>query len=375
MSLARTLLNATTESVEAIDTTGFEYGDVATESFYVDAACEALVTDIFTIDKAYHVADIMGEVQVIKEGADGQAILEGMISNGIEKLKNVFRKFWAKLQAWFASVKKYFKSLFLKGKDFVKEFSKEITDKKATGFKYHAFKYTLSKGDSAGDKIMNEVNRRLDICAAGIKKSNDARDAEDIKKAVADIVGSSNVNVDGMKSSSDYQEATIKAIGLGGATTTSELTDELKKAYRDGEEAAQDFEEFESNSKSEMMDLVESADKTIKQIEKDEKAFEKDVNGIIKALDSVKKSDNENAYKVAQKLSSYASALLTLGKIPSTEKVNAYREAANAFRSILGSFVRFKPAKEGAEVDENEELEGSDAPVGESLIEAAMRLI
>lgn len=363
MSLARTLLSATTES---IDTSGFNYDNVTTESYFVDAACEALVSDIFNVDKAYHVADIMGEVKVIKEGADAQVILEGMISSGIEKLKEVFKKFWAKLQAWFASVKKYFKSLFLKGKDFVKEFRKEITDKKVDGFKYHAFKYTLNAGDSAGDKIMNKVNAEVDRCAAGIKKGTSARDLKDINDALKAL----GLKADEMKNSTDYQEAIIKEIGMGGATTTSELTDELKKAYRDGEETAEDFEEFESNSKDEMLELVESADKSIKQFEKDEKAFEKDVNAIIKALDAIKKTDNEAAYKLAQKYSSYASAMLTLGKIPSTEKVNAYREAANSFRSILGSFVRFKPAKEGAEVDDED-----DDPVNESLLEAAMRLI
>ena len=135
-----------------------------------------------------------------------------------------------------------------------------------------------------------------------------------------------------------------------------------------------------------MMTLVEGVDKKIKEIEDDEKKFEKGVNAIIKALDGVKKADNEKAYKLATKYSSLASAMLSLGKVPSTVKVAAYKEAANAYRSILGSFVRFKPAKEGTELDMDDEEAGTEEGCGgkkgcgeackeSSLFEAAMKLI
>lgn len=386
MSLARTLLNGVSES--AIDITGFECGEVSMESSTLDSACEALINDIYTVDKAYHTADIIGEVQVLKEGADGEALLEGMISSGIEKLKNAFKKFWAKIQAWFAAVKKYFKSLYLKGKDFVKEFRKEIIDKKATGFKYHAFKYTLeSKGDPLAEKVFNTINDEIDRCAANIKKGADG--SRDTSKIEAQLTGSTNARVKAgqsedamhLKVGSDFQEEFIKTLGVSGATTTSELSEEIAKAYRNGEEDAEDFEEFESNSKNEMLDLVENSDKKIKDFEKDEAKFEKDVKAIIKALDAIKKDNtNEEVYKVAQRRSSQASALLSLGKIPCDVKVAAYKEAASSYRSILGAFVRFKPAKEGAEMDDEEmDTEGCGGGkkkcATESLLDVAMNLL
>lgn len=79
--------------------------------------------------------------------------------------------------------------------------------------------------------------------------------------------------------------------------------------------------------------------------------------------------------------------MLSLGKVPSTVKVAAYKEAANSFRSILGSFVRFKPAKEGTELEMDDDETGTEEGCGgkkkgcgeackeSSLFEAAMKLI
>lgn len=383
MSLARTLLNGVSES--AIDITGFECGEVSMESYTLDSACEALVSDIYTVDKAYHTADIIGEVQVIKEGADGEALLEGMIQSGFEKLKNAFKKFWAKIQAWFAAVKKYFKSLYLKGKDFVKEFKKDIIDKKEIGFKYHAFKYTFSKGDSACDGVFSTINSKIDKVASNlVKDANGNRNLDGIETSLSNEMGPETK--DDMKIGSDYAEMIIKQLGVSGATTTSELAEELAKSYRDGEQDASDFEEFESNTKNEMLDLVENSDKKIKDFEKLERDFEKDVNKVIKALDGIKKSDdkgNELVYKLAQRRSSQATQLLNIGKIPCDVKIAAYKEAASSFRSILGSFVRFKPAKEGAEMDDEDTMEGcggkkkcgSSEACSESLLDVAMNLL
>ena len=365
--LARQLMSGVTES---IDVSGYDFGEVTTESTFVEAACESLFTDIYTVDRAYHVADIVGEVKVVKEGADAQVLLENIITAGIEKLKNAFKKFWAKLKSWFESVKKFFKSFMLKGKDFVKEFRKEIMDKKVTGFKYHAFEYTFDKGESACEQVMNKVDAEVLKCATGISKGADgsARNLENLGKNLANNAATDKNDLN--ETSSDYQDRIVKDCGISGATTASELTEEIRKAFRNGEDTAEDFEEFESNDRDEMIDLVENIDKKVKELEKDEKAFEKDVNAVIKALDAIKKTDNEAAYKLAQKYSSRASAMLTLGKIPSTEKVAAYKEAASSFRSILGSFVRFKPAKEGAEVEDEDAK-----PATESLFDMALNMI
>ena len=375
MSLARTLMSGVTEAA-VIDTTGYEFENASMESAWLDSACESLVTDIFTVDKAYHVADIMGEVQVLKEGADGHVILEGMISTGINKLKEAFKKFWAKIKAWFAQVKKYFQSLFLQGKNFVKEFGTILEKKETKGFTYHGYKYTLSAGDSKVEAIMGKVNAEVTKCAAGIEKSGDVRDLEKLNDELKKVTG-----IDDMKTE-DYSDKFVKGLGISGASNTSELSEDLAKVYRDGADAADEIEDFKAASVGTMLDLVGSIDKKVKDFDKAEKAFEKDVNALIKALDKIEKKDNDVAFKAAQKFSNIASKLLNIGKIPHSVKVAAYKEAANSYRSVLGSFYRWKPAKEAEEVEVPEvddEVPAEGAEEGkkccESLFEQAMNLI
>ena len=104
MSLARTLMNNSSVSEDTIDITGFAVSENVDidDDMYLDSACESLVADIYKIDKAYHVDDIMGEIKVIKEGLDNsqaEAILEGMVGAAMKKLADSFKKLWAKIKA------------------------------------------------------------------------------------------------------------------------------------------------------------------------------------------------------------------------------------------------------------------------------------
>ena len=379
MSLTRTLLNGVSES---IDITGFECGEVSIESYTLDAACEALVSGIYDIDKAYHIADIIGEVKVIKEGADPEALLEGMISSGIEKLKEMFKKFWAKIKSWFAAVRKYVKSFTLDCKNFVKEFRKELEQKKVTGFKYTAYKYTFNV-DNDVNSIFANIQGRLTKCAEGIQTDSDRkRNLSDLQDRLAtkqSTYDSQNTKSkknlmkqqEDLKTGSEYEEDIIKKMNYKGATTVSELNDELTKAYRDGEEQEQEFSEFESCSVSDMLNFIESFEKEISDYEKKERVFESETNKLIKALDSVKKLDdgsNEYAYTIAHKHSLQASKLLTIGKTVCDVQISAYREAGKKYRSILGSFLRFKEAKESVSYNDR-------TATTESLLDVAMNLL
>ncbi len=389
MSLARTLLNGVNES---IDITGFECGEVSIESYTLDAACEALVNDIYSVDKAYHIADIIGEVKVIKEGADPEVLLEGMIMSAIEKLKNMFKKFWAKIKAWFDAVRKYVKSFTLDCKNFVKEFRKELEQKKVTGFKYTAYKYTFNV-DNQVKSWCATLDTKVTECAAGLAKDADGK--RNLSNLVSELGKGGNsaydANTDAGKNKmkdanalttgSEYAEEVLKALDVSGATTESELRTELDKLYRDGEEQEQEFEEFESCSVSDMLDFIESFEKKVSDYENDEKKIETDINNVIKALDKIKSTDtgsNDLIVKYANKYSQRATKLLTIRKIFVDAKVSAYREAGKSYRSILGSFLRRKPVKEGAGMDDEEVEEGkcgSKEACAESLLDVAMNLL
>ena len=372
MSLARTLMGGVTES--AIDTSEYVFENVSDDSMWVDSACESLVADIYNIDKAYHIADIMGEVKVLKEGADGAVILEGMIKNAVEKIQAALRKFWAKLKAWFEQVKKFFKSFLLTGKKFVAEFGAELKEKDVKGFTYNGYRYNLKAGDDAMLTAFTRVMDEVDKCAGGIKANGNgthdygAIDANQVK------------NNDSIEDTDDWSEKLIGELGVKNAKTTSELSEELAKIYRGGEDAPEDIEDFSAASVSEMLDCIGGKmSQTVSTIEKLEKEFEADVNKIIKALEGIKKAANDSndaAYKIAKKNATRASGLLAIAKIPTTVASTAWKEAAGKYRAVLGAFYRWKPAKEGAELDDEDFDEGDEGTVEESSIfEAAMRLI
>lgn len=355
MSLVRTLMSGVTES--ATDLSQFDYSSEASmESFWLDSACESLVNDIYSVDRAYRTADIIGEVKVLTEGADPSVLLEGIISSGIEKIKEAFKKFLAKIKEWAAKVKRFFKIIFLKGKDFVKEFGKEIRTKSVKGFKYKGYNYAIEDTDGEVDTMIGTIGKEINTLLS--LADGASRDTKVDAITTDDIKGMLNV---GDKSSSDWQDELCKKC-KSSCSDLTELGEYLTEQYRGGDNDKEEIEDFEGrNDPSDMLSFIEGYDKEIKKVEKDERDFEKEINAIIKNLDkmaSTSKKDRteikdttgtvvtDKAYKAASTVSSYLSAALTIQKTIVDKKVSMHKEACGAFTTILKSFLRFKPAKE-----------------------------
>lgn len=374
MSLAGMLLKGTSVMEAATDEDIKEIEDKAadvenkihvseesTADFWTDSALESLLTDIYNVDKAYHTADIIAEVKVIREGADASVLLEGIVGGGIAKIKAAFKAFWTKLKAWFAAVKRQLRLIFAKGKDFVKEFRKEIDRKSVKGFTYNGRKFAISDGDAKGDAIFSAVEaevNKLTNWTADTKMT-----AADVNKdTFVEFLKGKGVDLGGNKddiTSTEYQDQFIKTKlkSIVNASDISELTEGLTEIYHAGNDAdeTESFDDFEGRSKDAMMDHIDGLDKALKAIEKDEKEFDKMMNKIIKAYDSIEKKDvggNDTAYKQAQYASRAITALLAVGKVPSTVKQAMYKQAAAQDERVLKSFLRWKPAKESVEVPE-----------------------
>ena len=379
MSLVGQLMSGVTES--SVDTSTYDFTESASmESWYLDAACEALVSDIFNIDKAYHVADVVGEVQVLREGADPAVLLEGMVGDAISKLKEAFKKFLAKIKAWAAQVKKVFKVLFMKGKDLAKQYGSEIRKKSVKGFKYKGYKYTIDKGDSLVDTISSGVKKEIDgFCDKSIDElknmTNDDLTAHlKDKSALRKYENGETYTGNGIPqkavpirsaiiaddistmTTSDYQDKLISKM-VSGASDLSELTENLKEAYRDGDTEKIQIDDFEANDPDDMLSFLEKFDKAVKDVEKAEKDFERDVNNIIKSLDKVSglKDDGEDGsgkyeatYRAASKISSFMSSALSVRKSVVDTKVQIYKEINSSWTSVLKSFVLKKEVKESA---------------------------
>lgn len=385
MSLARTLMNSKSAVIESMDVTGYDFSEhVTMESSWLDTACESLLTDIFNVDKAFAVADVMGEVQVLKEGADPEVILESIVKGGIKKLADAFKKFWAKLKAWFAKVKDFLKKIFLSGKKFIDEFEDKLRLKgrdnaNYKGFSYETFKYNLTDGDKAGADIFDKVKSQVADLLPVIDDKGNSVGVDDLKSvnseqltaalAKGGWVGKS----DNLPPTSEWKDSFLeKTIKKG--SDESEVTENLAKTYRSGETEKSRFEEFKGNSLTEMIDLIKTFDKEISKVNEDEKKFDSLMKSIISKLDSVKEDRSikggDKTYNTAYKASGYINALLTIGKIPSTVKVTIYKEAAGEYEKILKKFLSYKPAKEGVDVEDDE-----DGAKESSLFESAYNFI
>ena len=367
MSLTRALLSGVSES--SLDLTGYDFSKTASmESYYLDAACESLLQDIYDVDKAFMVADVVGEVQVIREGANPSVLLEGMIKDAFTKLKEGFKKFLAKIKAWFAKVKKFFEVLFMNGKELAKKYGDEIKKKSTKGFKYKGFKYTIKAGDEFVNRISDGVAGEITQLLGGMSPSNFrdlAADAQEnrLKNISASITdGTDTISMDitsrvsnltGDTSSTEYQDKLVKVVA--NVSDYSELTNTIEEKYKDGDTDKSEIEDFEANSPADMVDFLRTFDKAIKDADKEERAFEKDVNAVVKSLDKVSsmtdKDENDGitmSYKLASKISKFISAALAVRKAAVDKKVSIYKEINSSWTSVLKSFVLKKEVKESA---------------------------
>lgn len=364
MSLARALLSGVTES--SLDLTGYDYEETASmESYYLDAACESLLQDIFNVDKAFMVADVVGEVQVLREGANPEILLEGIIGDAFNKLKEGFKKFLAKIKAWFAQVKKFFKVLFMNGKELVDKYGDEITKKAASikGFKYKGFKYDVAKGDTLVNDISNGVSDEISSLISGSYKvtmdkfkNADEKSKEAFMKDVSKEGKSITSTVDNITedtTTSDYQDKLCKKV----AKVTSDYADlgnVIAEKYRNGDTMKKEITDFEANKDTEMKTFIKNFNKAIEDANKKEKAFEDDVKAIVAMLDKVAGMTGESknkkpiSYPVASTVSRFASAALAVRKTACDKKVALYKEIYNSWTSVLKSLVLKKEVKESA---------------------------
>lgn len=396
MSLTRALLSSTMES-SMVDVSKYNVKAMMT-SEYLDSACESLIKDIYDADKAFMVADVIGECKVLTEGADPEVLLEGMISDAMSKLKEGFEKFLAKIKEWFAKVKKFFQVLFMNGKELAKKYGAEIRKKSVKGFKYKGFEYKISDGDALVESISNDVATEIDKLVGRIEELKDLTPGDletRLKDRTKTITGYNKddaykntgaweskargldneskkitshfvTSADSEMSSTDYQDKLVSAI-CKGASDISEMGETIEEKYRNGDTEKYEIDEFEANDRSDMLDFLTKFDKAISDMNKAEKQFEKDVNVVIKALDKLgskketldvnqkdgtKMGTKEVSYKLASKISSFISSALAVRKTACDKKVSIYKEINSSWTSVLKSFVLKKEVKESAFFDD-----------------------
>ena len=422
MSLTRMLMNDMygvyegSEVDKEIEAAADEMDVAANEDVseaWIDSAFESHLFDIYRVEEARLYADVIAEVSVIKEGSDPVVLLEGIFKGAFEKIKNAFKKLWAKIKSWFAAIKRQFLLLFTSGKKFIDTFKKELENKnKTTGFSYTGRKYSLKDGDGAGEKISKEVDDLIDSLVVTISKeahvlsgpvSKDGKSFDIIYtgntvthnkgKTLVDAdkdVFISYIKADGVKipdnikdtdSSTEMQDKLISAkfrsCVKGSPSNLDELNEQLTSMYLSGNDIndTEEIESFGNISKSEMMTIVSDGDKTLRDITKSENDFDKMMKKIIAGFDKVQSKDfGENGtaqYKKAQLASKLLNVVLVIGKVPTQVKHKIYSACIRDCERVLKGFLRWKPAKEGYDFEEGYAFEST----GSSVIDDAISML
>jgi len=332
-------------------------------------ALEQIITesakDSYKLRAGMYVSDVMMEQAVLFESADPEVLLEAFGKGFFAKVKDMFVKMWNAVKAWFEKMKKSLVMFFSSGKTFVDKFENDLRKKNVKGYKYKSFKYTASKGDAFASKILstidsteNEYENKLG--GLDVRSSSKHKDAMDSKK-------------DNMKEeydTNDDKESLFKSMGVD---SISELQEESYQEYRNGSKEKEEFEDFENNSKDDMMKFIKDSSKNLADLERYQKDMDSHFSKIVKAIETAgNKYKNEEFSKVSPYVSHSVEMLrfcMSIRSALSKMHVEYVKEAASEFESILKGYLRFKPLKESLDVSHDDKTDTTN------IFEAAMRLV
>jgi len=345
-----------TENVGFIQPTNECFDQIITES----------AKDSYQLRAGMYISDVMMEEAVLESAADPEVLLEAFGKGVWAKIKEMFSKLWAKIKEWYNKFKRMLAIIFTSGSDFVKKFEKELRGKTAKGFKYTTFKYTYDAGGNACAKNIGIITMAMDtyrngVVDADVTKSDSHHDALDKNKS----------SYKAEYNTADEKEELLKKLG---GDSVEEVMEEVQKAFRNGEDTKEEFEDFSSNSKEYMMSFIKEKDKALKEVEKEEQKVNTEFDKIIKAIDKAANKFKGDDYSKVSPYVSHATEMLRFGAtvLSSLSKVEAdcIKEMAREFEAILKHYLTFKPVKEGFDGDANEAGEGA-----ESILEAAMKYV
>lgn len=357
-----------TIDVGFIQPTSESLDQILTESAY----------DSYQLRAGLYVSDVIMEEKVLYEGASEQILLEGLGKDIWNKLKDIFTKLKAKVLEWFNKIKRFFSLLFTTGKQFIEKFEEELKRKIVKGYKYKSYKYSYAALQSFRESKEKDLQKYYD------KYSNAVTTEPDDDGNEWTVHNNSKVN------NTEYQKGELASKGSSGepSTSISDLKDEilksldaesineyetaLYKAGRNNETSEEDFEDFNGNSKDELMRAVSGKDKQLESISAAETKMNTLYTKVISKLESASgKFKGEQAGKISSYVSyatevlRYVLSLYMIGNKVSTEITKEYAKSAEL---ILKGYLRFKPAK--AVTDNFNNPEGAT-----SILESAMNLL
>jgi len=214
-----------------------EVGEIMPTMEASDQILYEFAEDMYKINAALYVSDVIIEQSVMEGAENPEALLENVVGDFFKKIVEAFKKLWAKIKAWFKEVIKTLEVQFMSGEKFIKKYKKELEDKKATGFNYKGYKYDVAKMEKSIDDVAKKASGYTNTDLGNLDKIT----KEDLEKRLGDVA---------QLSGSEFVEKVFgKAITDIKADITRDLRGNIDKEL--------ELKDFEGNSKSEMISFVE----------------------------------------------------------------------------------------------------------------------
>lgn len=409
-SMVSSLLSGASMSGYNIDTSRYDgrFG-IVDESVMIEQE-NSLMEGIYAVEQSFLVADLIGTVKVVTEGASGQVIMENMATNAFAKLKEYWLKFYAALKKFFTHVIDTIKSFWMDSAKFAQDYGDQIIKKiqVVKRLDVEIWKWDIKEGDSKSEALRTEVKKWVSKATNTLLASPPAACPE---------LGAKDSEED-FDSETTVEEDFIKAFE-GSCGSWSELSTYLIKKYHGDNESKSKETWKESDVKDALKILTDYSDVTGK-ITNAWNAIKKDVENIIKKLNDLgnkkekeydksitdakfvpnpnhgtpmqqQEEEEHNkmikdhkdsidatnlSYKRASHGSKVCTRLLTLGRNSASLTLDMHEKRMKEYTSILKRFFAFtreKEVKEGLVIEGDESLDFNlaDGEVLENTIDSA----
>ena len=306
------------------------------------------------------------ELGYLQENGVEMVYESGTASGFIEKLKAFFLKIWEKIKGLFRKFFAKINSYLIDDKKFADKYKDRIINANLKDFKFKGFKFTNLDSNSAQAKDMfnaalgkldegktfENYNKNYGSIADSIKMNNDSK-KEDIKKAVEKF------NEDEQDLLEEARGATISC----GSCTSTEFTEELFKYFRDDETSKEEKELSDlGTNPSDLLSIISTTKKTIDLTKKDLSDFERSIKTVTKELDKASRDltnaiPDKNKDKDAQEAMSIAVQVvniwakirkdaLAIAQVVNGAKLTAIKDRNRQAKAICVALVGRKSIKE-----------------------------
>ena len=306
------------------------------------------------------------ELGYLQENGVEMVYESGTASGFIEKLKAFFLKIWEKIKGLFRKFFAKINSYLIDDKKFADKYKDRVINANLKDFKFKGFKFTNLDGNSVTAKdtfnaalgklddgnTFATYNKNYGSIVDSVKMNNGSK-KEEIKRAVEKF------NDDEQDLLEEARGATINC----GSCTSTEFTEELFKYFRDDETSKEEKELSDlGTNPSDLLSIISTTKKTIDLTKKDLSDFERSIKDTTKALDKASRDltnaiPDKNKEKDAQEAMSIAVQVvniwakirkdaLAIAQVVNGAKLTAIKDRNRQAKAICVALVGRKSIKE-----------------------------